>query len=422
MAATDVNDVLTPSVIIYYEDGLLLKQDILDAKKTESTLQVSITYSLPNPDGRVEYDLWTTSSDPAAAPFKHSFGAIAQLLGDAALFTPYMFTIVDNSCRPRAGLLACGNQCSNSGRYCAIDPNKDTTSGLSGRDVVQENVRQKCLWNVTQTLQLPQSKWFDYVTGFDSTCGNACSPLPKDANVNPDCPNGWSATCSFKVMDQILGSHVSSLVQKCVTDSGGYDALTNSTNSILEAEISATNEYGIIMLPTLFVNKQSFKGSLNCPNPSTCGPFNAICAGYKVGTTPPVCETSPGCDAGLSRDVCGVCESLTSGHFNESCKGCDGVPKSGKVNDACGVCDGPGTRLGGCLSAGSIAAIFIIAILLATAAIAGVWWYLRRQTRTMRDDVDSLLKQYLPLEGNANGREHIHTHDKQRLIDEGADI
>lgn len=42
-------------------------------------------------------------------------------------------------------------------------------------------------------------------------------------------------------------------------------------------------------------------------------------------------------------DVCGVC-----GGNNSTCKGCDGVPNSGKVNDACGVCGGNGTSCLGC--------------------------------------------------------------------------
>ena len=42
------------------------------------------------------------------------------------------------------GTNRCGNQCTNDGRYCAVDPEKDLTAGIDGMDVVQENLR-KCV-------------------------------------------------------------------------------------------------------------------------------------------------------------------------------------------------------------------------------------------------------------------------------------
>jgi len=46
---------------------------------------------------------------------------------------------------------------------------------------------------------------------------------------------------------------------------------------------------------------------------------------------------------GAAADVCGVC-----GGDNSTCKGCDGVPNSGKKLDACGVCGGDGKSCAGC--------------------------------------------------------------------------
>jgi len=45
----------------------------------------------------------------------------------------------------------------------------------------------------------------------------------------------------------------------------------------------------------------------------------------------------------MTYDVCGVC-----GGDGSSCKGCDGIPNSGKVYDACRVCGGTGLTCAGC--------------------------------------------------------------------------
>ncbi len=47
-------------------------------------------------------------------------------------------------------------------------------------------------------------------------------------------------------------------------------------------------------------------------------------------------------------DACGKCLLPGDGSFNDSCRGCDGVPGSGRVEDACGVCGGDSSSCAGC--------------------------------------------------------------------------
>lgn len=179
-----------------------------------------------------------------------------------------------------------------------------------------------------------------------------------------------------------------------------------------------------------------------------------ICAGYQSGTAPATCRTSPGCDLGVLRDACDVC-----GGHNETCTGCDGVVNSKKILDVCGSClhpasanftrdpddcpppgcDGkPGSNFaidacGDCKSRSSanfttdrslcpgfepavgpgsgdsfpIGAIIGIVAGSVLLLAGGVYWYMRRQNDRMKDDIDSLLKQYLPLDGasaSSNGK------------------
>jgi hypothetical protein len=56
----------------------------------------------------------------------------------------------------------CGAQCTNGGRYCAVDPELDPTRGLDGADVIEENLRQMCVFEYLNATG-ETIKWFHYV-------------------------------------------------------------------------------------------------------------------------------------------------------------------------------------------------------------------------------------------------------------------
>jgi hypothetical protein len=64
----------------------------------------------------------------------------------AAKFTPRLVVIDGAIFGCRTSGLLCGNQCSNHGRYCAVDPDHDLSKGLSGYDVIVESLHQICLY------------------------------------------------------------------------------------------------------------------------------------------------------------------------------------------------------------------------------------------------------------------------------------
>jgi len=163
-----------------------------------------------------------------------------------------------------------------------------------------------------------------------------------------------------------------------------------------------------------------------------CGVLSAICEGYLDGSEPAACQTDPGCDVGLQRDECGVCGGngvmdacrvcLTpqSPQFNKSCAGCDGVPNSGLRLDACGVCGGTST-IDQCLSKKStISPLQIVGLVTACVVVVSVLIcvYMRRQQKKMKQDIDTLLKQYLPLDTANNMRNSAAetTADNARLV------
>jgi len=152
--------------------------------------------------------------------------------------------------------------------------------------------------------------------------------------------------------------------------------------------------------------------------------FNKSCAGCDgVPNSHAVRDPCDVCKGDGRVDACGACLSVSSPNFNKSCMGCDNIPNSRKAFDICGVCGGDGKvdACGSCLSekdpkfindknkcvtevsasgastglgSGAIAGITLVGVI----ALGLVFLlYTRWQNRKMREDIDSLLHQYVPL-------------------------
>jgi len=107
---------------------------------------------------------------------------------------------------------------------------------------------------------------------------------------------------------------------------------------MLYAEIEIRMQKRIWLMPSLMINKEAYRGALDCPEPislATCPVLSAICAGLPDENRPSACSETY-CWKEL--DVCGVC-----GGDGSSCRGCDGVPNSGVKQDPCGLCGGDGS-------------------------------------------------------------------------------
>lgn len=281
--------------------------------------------------------------------------------------------------------LSCGTQCTNCGRYCYVDPNGDLDSPPNGEDVVREAAYQKCLWQWGTSNNQPLL-WWKYILARQAlVCGTNTDPTGCRASAASQVPVPPDATAF--------------ITQSCM---GNLDYLGGSTNALLEGELNWAAEWQPLQSPYMFVNNFTYPGSFSCVDPAnvaTCGPLSIICKGYAEGTGPDLC-TGNGCATGVERDACGVCGGSATSSANCG-NGCAG----GVERDACGVCGGSAAAGADCSGGPSSTAKFptglVIGIILLVCALisAGVYLYMRRQNNRMRDDIDSLLKQYLPLDG-----------------------
>mmetsp|Transcript_2179 Transcript_2179/g.2800 ORF Transcript_2179/g.2800 Transcript_2179/m.2800 type:complete len:153 (-) Transcript_2179:45-503(-) len=84
------NGINIPSMLISETDGKIIVDELIkcNLNKDVSCVQLVARFELPNPDNRVEYDLWYTSSSDKALDFIKNFGELHNKFGKDVLFTP----------------------------------------------------------------------------------------------------------------------------------------------------------------------------------------------------------------------------------------------------------------------------------------------------------------------------------------------
>ncbi|XP_048563233.1 vacuolar-sorting receptor 1-like isoform X4 [Triticum urartu] len=269
-AAKYIQNISIPSALIDKKFGEQLKKAVKDGEMVNVNLDWR--EAVPHPDNRVEYELWTNSNDECGPKcdmlmhFLKEFKGAAQLLekGGYSQFTPHYITWY---C-PQAFVVSkqCKSQCINHGRYCAPDPEQDFSTGYDGKDVVVENLRQLCVFNVANEIKKPWI-WWDYVTDFHIRC-----PM-KEKKYNKKCA---------ETVIKSLGLEVKK-IDKCMGDSND-----DSDHPLLKMEqdsqIGKGSRGDVTILPTLVVNNRQYRGKLGRK-----AVLKAICAGFEETTEPNVC-------------------------------------------------------------------------------------------------------------------------------------
>ncbi|KAG0592962.1 hypothetical protein KC19_1G293800 [Ceratodon purpureus] len=263
-------NITIPSALIDKHFGDDLKRVI--AANEMVNINLDWRESLPHPDERVEYEFWTNSNDicgpkcDAQAEFKSNFKGVAQLLekGGYTSFIPHYITWY---C-PQAFIESkqCKSQCINKGRYCAPDPEQDFNKGYEGKDVVLENLRQLCVFNVARDAKRPWV-WWDYVTDFQIRC-----PM-KDKLYNRECAEKVMTSLSLSVAD----------VRSCMMDPE-LDADNDLLKKEQDAQVGTGTRGDVTILPTLIINSRQYRGKLD-----KGAVMKAICSGFQETTDPPVC-------------------------------------------------------------------------------------------------------------------------------------
>ncbi|PRW50883.1 vacuolar-sorting receptor 3-like [Chlorella sorokiniana] len=228
---------------------------------------------------QVSWEFWTNSNDQCGPvcdvqkEFIKEFVPVAKEF-DAhnwTVFTPHYIVWICPT--PYRSSSECNSQCIHKGRYCSPDPDGNLTQGYSGSDVVQENLRQLCVFQMAKDAGRAYL-WWDYVTKF----GEQCDMESKK----------YGQECAEHVFGQINQDNWSSVdkLRQCI---GGQQ--DDSDHPIMEAQLAAqkgnssTGEGEVFILPTIRVNGVQYRGKM-----ATAEVLRAICAGFTAGNMPQACS------------------------------------------------------------------------------------------------------------------------------------
>ena len=248
-------NIFIPSVLISAADGRVLREYIKSHK--DDIVRMQMTFEMPNPDSRVEYEIWMSSEQPKIRRFLVDFAPMAKKLSFNALMNPHYVLWYCIECMDK-GYVEEHKDCVSAGRYCAPDPDAD--GPRTGREIVIEDLRQICVFKYAEQKK-KYSIWWDYVAAygeceFTETC--ATNSLKKAGIVEKD-------------------------IKTCMDESVMGSNLNVADNSLLRDERELMIERGIFFYPSLIINNQTFRGDLEAEEV-----LMAICAGFRV--KPEYCE------------------------------------------------------------------------------------------------------------------------------------
>jgi len=267
------SDISIPSFFMFKQDADPIKAELM----ANHVVRVEMAWSLPNPDARVEYDVWTTPTDSVARNFMKQWKAAVVALDGRVYFTPHMYIYdgIKSSCLGANGENQCYNLCTNNGRYCAADPDSNLDQGISGADVVGESLRRACIWKLYGEMDGVGEAWWDYLNEFMFRCDT------QEYFTNLDC-----------IRDAMAQSGIDSgKIDDCMSDSGGIE--DDTPNYILEDELTAKDSRGVVIVPSAFVNGVAIRGALEFDVV-----FTEICASYLAGVEPNICSLCAACPDG----------------------------------------------------------------------------------------------------------------------------
>lgn len=232
-------------------------------KKSKEQLLVEqasllVTFEMPHPDQRVEYDIWYSSIDERALDFITDFQKFDEMLGDKVLMTPHFVSWKCQECDDDFKK----KECFGNGKYCAILHEKFK---LPGKEILLEDLRQRCIYQKFPTNH--RAVFWDYIKKVHTSCAGY---------INED--------CSKTAHEQLQLDYQETM--NCVSDTfaRGDSSDWRQDNHALEEERKYWNDYGAHFYPSIVINNRTYRGSFE---PEAV--FNSLCAGFK--SPPKICST-----------------------------------------------------------------------------------------------------------------------------------
>lgn len=197
-------DVSIPTVLVAKEDGKILMDAVTNFAKD---VVVQMQWSLPR-KSVVTLQFWTESGSTIGQRFLSDFAYHANMLRGHLLFSPHYYVYgLKSGIEP--SVVQSLQLCLDGDPGLCSNPPDVSMSLASGKDVLHEDVRQLCLWNVTAKPVdgIAESKysleWWEYIRKYSDSCPVVSLSSPR-----------FGTDCSYQVMAAIPGIDVEK-VKKC---------------------------------------------------------------------------------------------------------------------------------------------------------------------------------------------------------------
>lgn len=252
-----------PALLISKDDGLNLKNFIPYPGVT-----LRLGFEMPESPEQIRLTLIFSSAQNHTQNFMKMFEKIGKHLNQKNTYLEVHYAIIKCIYCEFKDFKNEEVDCLGGGRYCAPDP--DGNNGpLTGRDVVEEDLRQICVFEMVKNEKMVYESYFKYLKEFGSEC--------RGEKFNKKCSENAMKTAGIDV------SRIRECYSGSFTEIGKGETL--SKNAKLESEAEFWLSYGHSYYPAVVINDKVYRGDMEVSALKT-----GICAGYYSGTEPDFCK------------------------------------------------------------------------------------------------------------------------------------
>jgi hypothetical protein len=245
------NDIVIPSAMISYEDGNTIIKYMNDNKN--ELIIVDANFGVVEDENKndvknVTFEFFFSSSEVRAYEFLRNVSEYLNDFGEQIIFIPHYVT-------HRSPFYDKSNtnpieNCVSFGKYCYFP--KETTVEKDGRNIVIEDVRQKCMYNLSVNKN-KISNYFKYMNSFYENCLN----VEDNKRINEECSQIALVNAGF----------TQDYLNNCVKESffsNKYNLaeMIENDNSLLANDYSIQNDYILTTFPAVSINKKRIKGAI----------------------------------------------------------------------------------------------------------------------------------------------------------------
>lgn len=246
------NEVNIPVTLINNNDGKIIEDFI--TLNPNSKILAEVNFSPKSPIKVIDFKFFFSSSEPRAYNLLGNMTKFLDKFGEQVKFTPYYvvhknpYYVEEN---PQSNI-----NCLSRGVYCYFP--KETTIIQEGQKILMEDIRQKCMFKLSNEKSINNKLYFNYMNEFYKQC------------INTD-KKSLNKICSQLTLEKL--GYSENYLDKCVADSFSISinelsspSTVDKDNTILKEEYDEILKYKIISFPSIVINDKVINGIIKEEN------------------------------------------------------------------------------------------------------------------------------------------------------------